>query len=160
MNVNTLVRYLPHRQFRNDRGGDAKIMAGYLPHRQFRKATAHHHKSAECYLPHRQFRNLPAADGCTEFSYLPSRQFRKLKLCKIWGETNRSTADIVRKWRRVPDYVHDADQNCRRTGSKGVLRCFYQINTIYRLILLGMYIVLTFFVFYDETEPFVRKSAY
>ena len=41
----------------------------------------------------------------------------------------------------VPDYVHDADQNCRRTGSKRILRRPQQIDTIHCLILLGMHMV-------------------
>ena len=42
-------------------------------------------------------------------------------------------------------------------GRKGTLRRPHQINPIYHLILSGMYMV---FVFYDETELFVQKSAY
>ena len=48
----------------------------------------------------------------------------------------------------VSDYVHDADQNCRRTGSKRILRRPHQINIIHNLILSGKYRGMPIFIFY------------
>ena len=106
--------YLPHRQFRKTVMCAGDGIYGYLPHRQFRNNPVIFISSCCRCLPHRQFRNSPCNTAINPPRCLPHRQFRKLKLCEIWGETNRSAADIGRKWRRIPYCVHDADHSCRR----------------------------------------------
>ena len=90
-------------------------------------------------------------------------------ICRIGSLENWSCVKSGRNesfgcvhWKKmavVSDYVHDADQNCRRTGSKRILRRPHQINIIHHLILSGMYRGMTLFIFYDSFHFLWQNEA-